>query len=684
MAASPHSPPNSATPSRRSSSRLAVTATAAVVAFLSAGCAAAPPAVPPSPAPVYDARRHARLLAAADARRADVLLLDSLVTDPHPRVRAAAALAIGQVRARGLVPQLLAATLDADTLVARNAAFALGLLRDSSVVAPLAALASSAPVSVARVAIWSLGEIGAPSQAAIESMLVDTTVRAPEWRREALLAAAKLRPVPSALIARHLATPGPAQWAAAYALSRTRAPGGLRPLLAVRDAEDAEVRAQVARALVPPSAGDSLASESRSALRALASDPHPHVRVNAARSLAAFGMTAEVAKLAEDSIAAVRIAAAQAAVAPASGALPRIYFERLYTADTGWTFRRSVVESAFRAGLRLAAVTDWLRNPDWQRRAAAARAMGAARVPLSLDELDPLTRDPEGRVRAATYEALATWADSGDAAPRVRTMLLVALRDADPYARAAAIGALAGSPRAVEGQLVLESYRLSQRDSVSDARVAALRYVTALAKADTSAVTRGLRDAIATLTPPAGSDERAAVAGSPLFSHWGRPKLADRGADWYAQVVSSLAVSDSQPVAEIVTSRGTLVIELLANEAPLTVENFVSLARRRYYDGLRFHRVVPNFVVQDGDPRGDGNGGPGYVIRDELNPVRYDRGVVGMALSGPDTGGSQYFITHSPQPHLDGRYTAFGRVISGLDVLDSIVQGDQVIRVTIR
>jgi cyclophilin family peptidyl-prolyl cis-trans isomerase len=135
---------------------------------------------------------------------------------------------------------------------------------------------------------------------------------------------------------------------------------------------------------------------------------------------------------------------------------------------------------------------------------------------------------------------------------------------------------------------------------------------------------------------------------------------------------------------DIVTERGTIVLQLLAREAPLTVQNFVTLARRGFYDGLRFHRVVPNFVVQDGDPRGDGNGGPGYAIRDELNPVRYERGVVGMALSGPDTGGSQYFITHSPQPHLDGHYTAFGRVVSGLDVLDALVQGDQIRRVHVR
>jgi cyclophilin family peptidyl-prolyl cis-trans isomerase len=136
--------------------------------------------------------------------------------------------------------------------------------------------------------------------------------------------------------------------------------------------------------------------------------------------------------------------------------------------------------------------------------------------------------------------------------------------------------------------------------------------------------------------------------------------------------------------AEIVTERGTLVVELAGGIAPLTVHNFVTLANAGYYRGTRFHRVVPNFVAQDGDPRGDGNGGPGYAIRDELNRMRYRRGTVGMALSGPHTGGSQYFLTHSPQPHLDGHYTVFGQLVSGWPVLDAIVQGDVIQRVDIR
>jgi cyclophilin family peptidyl-prolyl cis-trans isomerase/HEAT repeat protein len=136
--------------------------------------------------------------------------------------------------------------------------------------------------------------------------------------------------------------------------------------------------------------------------------------------------------------------------------------------------------------------------------------------------------------------------------------------------------------------------------------------------------------------------------------------------------------------AVVTTSKGSFTIDLLPDAAPLTVDNFVQLAQRNYFRNVTIHRVVPNFVIQDGDPRGDGNGGPGYQIRCEINQVLYDRAAVGMALSGKDTGGSQWFVTHSPQPHLDGGYTVFGRVVTGMDVVDKIVRGDVIQSITIK
>jgi cyclophilin family peptidyl-prolyl cis-trans isomerase len=145
----------------------------------------------------------------------------------------------------------------------------------------------------------------------------------------------------------------------------------------------------------------------------------------------------------------------------------------------------------------------------------------------------------------------------------------------------------------------------------------------------------------------------------------------------------SLLSPQFSPHAFIQLDRGTVEIELAITDAPLTVTNFIELARKGFFNGIAIHRVVPDFVVQDGDPRGDGEGGPGYTIRDELNELPYLRGTVGMALDWKDTGGSQFFITHSPQPHLDARYTVFGRVVNGIEIVDRVQPWDVIRRVQI-
>ena len=137
--------------------------------------------------------------------------------------------------------------------------------------------------------------------------------------------------------------------------------------------------------------------------------------------------------------------------------------------------------------------------------------------------------------------------------------------------------------------------------------------------------------------------------------------------------------------ATIATNRGDIVLDLYPEHAPKTVNNFVSLARDGFYDGLTFHRVISNFMVQGGDPTGTGRGGPGYQFEDEVrdNPLKHEAGVISMANAGPNTNGSQFFITHSPQPHLNGRHTVFGKVVEGQDVVDSIRQGDTMESVSI-
>ena len=132
------------------------------------------------------------------------------------------------------------------------------------------------------------------------------------------------------------------------------------------------------------------------------------------------------------------------------------------------------------------------------------------------------------------------------------------------------------------------------------------------------------------------------------------------------------------------TARGPIKIELYPDKAPLTVANFVNLAQRGFYDGLSFHRVIPDFMIQGGCPEGSGRGGPGYRFEDEINNgVRHDRGVLSMANAGPNTNGSQFFITHVPTPWLDGKHTVFGKVVEGLDVVDSVAGGDAISSVKI-
>ncbi|MBN1922632.1 MAG: peptidylprolyl isomerase [Anaerolineae bacterium] len=137
--------------------------------------------------------------------------------------------------------------------------------------------------------------------------------------------------------------------------------------------------------------------------------------------------------------------------------------------------------------------------------------------------------------------------------------------------------------------------------------------------------------------------------------------------------------------ATITTSKGVIELEFYSQYAPKTVNNFVFLAREGFYDGVVFHRVISDFVIQGGDPTGTGRGGPGYRFEDEFvgNPLIHERGVMSMANAGPGTNGSQFFITHSPQPHLNGKHTVFGKVVAGLDVVDAIRPGDVMLSVVI-
>jgi cyclophilin family peptidyl-prolyl cis-trans isomerase len=312
-------------------------------------------------------------------------------------------------------------------------------------------------------------------------------------------------------------------------------------------------------------------------------------------------------------------------------------------------------------------------------RAAIATTLGTLPPDIAVPALTTMLADQDRRVIPAVLEAFVKLRAPGAAA-----VLLQRLKDDDPGVRSAAAAGLGELKPPNAEQALVEAYQFGQRDSAYSARTSAL---AALSKYGAAAATPVLKTALA------DKDWAVRLRAAMLLKELDPASAAD--VDRQIRPVPTTAATPaydaprltSPPVstaAYLDTDRGTIEIELAVLDAPLTVENFVALARKGYFDGVSVHRVVPDFVIQGGDPRGDGEGGPGYTIRDEISARPYLRGTVGMALDlWRDTGGSQFFITHSPQPHLDAKYTVFGRVIAGMDVVDQIQQGDVIRRVRV-
>jgi cyclophilin family peptidyl-prolyl cis-trans isomerase/HEAT repeat protein len=626
--------------------------------------------------------QRARLLRIEDTRRDEAAYVDSLLAAPDPSIRAAAALTVGRIGARAHLPVLRALAADADTGVASTALFALGLLHDSSAAA-LASAALHRDAVVAREAAWLLGEIGDRGRPQMIVALGDPALGG-DARGALLIAAARLRPVPAAAVVPWLASPDTAvAWRAAYALARGRSAAGVRALLGAASSPASPIREQVARGLGHAVAGDSLGDRARASLLALVVDSEPRVRVNALRALASYGPAAQPAVVAalRDGDAGVRLAAAQS-LDQVTGSIPTTWADA-FAADTALVVQRAIADAAAKRGILIDGARPWGESPDWQRRAAAAELLAYGAPASAVDRLLAPRNEPDGRVRAAAVGALATLAESASVRPRVRSALRDALTDPDFGVRAAAVSALAAGATTDDLSAALDAQNRSLRDDQNDARLAFWQLADSALGRAAGIVPDSVARRLDALSRPADPLERNAAAHIPRFSGWRDSTSVARPLDWYLARVREVRAMP-RPVATIETSRGVVELELFATDAPLTVYNFITLARRRYFDGQSFHRVVPNFVVQGGDPRGDGNGGPGYAIRDELNRRRYLRGTLGMALSGPNTGGSQFFVTHSPQPHLDGGYTVFGQMASGEPVLDRIVQGDRIVRIRIR
>lgn len=579
-----------------------------------------------------DLRHDARLLAMLDVRRADTLLVDTLLVDPDPDRRARTVLAIGQLRIRARFPQLRRLLTDGDTLIAANAAYAIGVAKDTEAVAALARAIGGAPDPVAQEAAWALGEIGEPARTVLSVALGDglaaplrgssASSRSASVRAALVLATVKLRPAPIALVIPWLAdSSAQVVRAAAYVIGRLRAPAGVRALLTVRAHADEEVRQYVARALTRTTVGDSIAALAREALSTFARDPDWRVRANAAGSVSTFGASAlDAVQIGlADTVANVRVVATDSLSVVFGRDADQ--WRRAWERDTLLAVRRLMLAHVRRLALPIfdAEVATWERHADWRYRMAAlehrARVTGADLVRSA----ETFIADTDPRIRSAALQRLADLADDSLSA-RVRLLAVRASTDRDSIVRA--IGQRLLAPR--------DSTTRRPRRVTPDSLVA-----------------------------------RPLIEYERLVRQWG-------------------AVGSRQPVAVIETDYGVVTLQLYGREAPLVVEAFVRLATEGFYRNTVFHRVVPNFVVQDGDPRGDGTGGPGFSLRESFSRRRHERGCLGLATSGPDTGGSQYYLCHSSQPHLDGAYTVFGTVLSGFDVMDRIVQGDRMLRIRIQ
>lgn len=664
---------------------------AAAAALLAACAPAAPPASGPGPGAVSDAG----LLRLADRREWNEAYLRAAAGQPAHARRAAWVMAnLKRAEAIPLLVPLLAST---DTSAAAMAAFALGQIGDTSAVAHLLPHADRTQIgtrpTVVGEVVMALGKLRhSQARDALAALLTHAPRSGPGVREavgQALLAVWRQpRPLPVDAVARWLESQdAELRWRAAYALARRAEPAATAALFRNERDPDAMVRSLVARSLSAAMADSSRvgADAAQDALyRMVTGDTSQIVRINALRSLGSYRteralrILTEAAGEGRDPYEVVtameslqRMGSYAASAAPLLDVAVRDATAPVFVRQTALAALGAVDRQA-----ALGALPHVENDPAWRLRAAAVRVYAADSV--AREHLPRVLADPDGRVAATVLEAALTADTTGRS---IRSLLLEGVRHPDVMVRTNALGGLARLGDTATLGVVLDAYGAARADSLNDAALAAVDALAALARRHPGAA----RQFFARY-PRSGDylvrQRVHAAFGDTVPGAWGAPLPVETGLSTgdYEAIVAG-ADARPRPRAVIETSRGRIELELFADAAPLTVRSFLTLAERGFFDGQEWPRVVPNFVIQGGDPRGDTSGGPGYSIRDEINRHTYLRGTLGMALSGPDTGGSQWFVTHSPQPHLDGTYTVFGRVVRGMEVADDILPGDRIIRI---
>ncbi len=671
-----------------------------IAAGLEFGCAGPnpPPNVPPAaatppetPAAAHLVLSEERFLELEDRRAFDGPLLEAAAADSRAQVRARAALAAGRIGDERAVSMLRRLLRDASPEVRGSAAFASGILAEPELVAALEPLLADADASVAARAAWSLSALETP---AAQDALVVAIPRASPDRRAALVRALWRYPTAAAAeSARPFAADADPRIRAAalYALAR-RPQEESRPVLTacLGDAgTDGDTAALCARALSILGKAESIAPLWASLETPAARTP---VRIASLLALEAVlekspgsslpeGASSRLVALSSDTNSNVAV---PALALLRWSAADRDAFRRLWSvASSGRGRRQQVALTALMAGLgeRSKDLVDAsMASADPFLRGTVAESLSFLPAADADARRVRLAADPEVFVRLRLLEGLRTPADVA----RNRRRVDAALSDSDPGVQAAAVAALAQLEDAGPLPVIRDALERSAASVAAGPDVG----IEAIAAAEAHAADPAAREIVeAAYRHPSVLVSRLArrslvrkFHADPAAYPW--RTYAPKSGEEYARA-AALEGETPTLVARIETERGTLVMRLLPREAALTVQNFLTLARRGYFDGIRIHRVAPGFVVQDGDPTGTGNGGPGYAIRDELNATPYETGTVGMALAGPDTGGSQWFVTLAPEPHLDGAYTVFGKVLAGMEIARRIEQGDRIVRVTV-
>jgi cyclophilin family peptidyl-prolyl cis-trans isomerase/HEAT repeat protein len=679
--------------------RTATLALMATVVLNGCGPKAAPQ-ISAAPAPLTYEQKLGIILQLEDERHLQSQAGDllALMRDQDPRLRRRAALAAGRVRMVDAIAGLTALlSSDPDPEVEQMAAFALGLIGDGSAADTLAkALADPNPVIQGRAA-EALGLIGhkasAPAIAAMMSAHLDAGVLnglsaddlnypmspAIEAVRLGIYAIVRLGAYETlaAALLDGAGRPRSNWWPVAYAFQRINDARAVPALLALLQSDGQFTRAFALRGLA--AAKDQRALTPIVAAIGDAKEAEA-VRIQAIRGAGAMNATTAVPAL-------VRVLSSP-------NVEPNVQLEALTAlgaiAPRGATELFIDLASSRSPALRAAALKALARvdadtflsgmsgldpDPHWSVRASLATTLGELGRERAEPPLTRMLGDPDKRVLPSVIAALVKVG-----APNARQVAMDHLTNEDPVVRAAAARGLATLKVPGVAAALTTAIEASRRDGLYVARAAAL-------------------EALTTLDPQAAKPLLVAALGDRDWAVRVRAAELLRKLDPAADVsamrpapppaVPELAAIDSfiaprySPTAYIDTDKGTIQVELAVVDAPRTVANFVALVRKGYFNGVALHRVVPDFVVQDGDPRGDGEGGPGYSIRDELSERPYLRGTVGMALDWADTGGSQFFITHSPQPHLDARYTVFGQLVSGMEVVDRLSQWDTIVRIRV-